>query len=253
MATLDSLNEKEIVDCQIEIFNLQKELDALDAKKHITFAERQTFATLKERFAELQERLKLLAERHKKVTKDLAKIDQIEVDILTDPIESQIENVRRIKRKLDMNLPLSESEAASMNGFLETFRTMVHANAPELLRRRALTILLDRAMTESTITYEDLARRIGVPHSGNALGRALTPILTHILNWCQDRGMPPLTALVVRKSGTTAGLPSPTYFQLMGVTAPTKAGKEFLKKLHASHLDDIRQFFSLTLTQSKQA
>lgn len=167
--------------------------------------------------------------------------------------DTQLEDVRRIKRKLDMNMPLTGPEASAMNGFLETFRTMVAANAPELLRRRALTILLDRAMTESTITYEEIARQIGVPHSGNALGRALTPILTDILNWCQDRGMPPLTALVVRKSGTTAGLPSPTYFQLMGITAPTKAGKEFLKKLHDSHLADIRQFFSLALTQPKEA
>lgn len=160
--------------------------------------------------------------------------------------EESMAVVRRIKRKLDLGQTLSPDEAASLNGFIQSFRDLMMLNAPELLRRRALAILLERATTDSPITYEELARQIGVPHTGNALGRALTPILTDILNWCQERGMPPLTALVVRKSGTMQGLPSPTYFTLMGVTAPTKAGKAFLAKLHETHLADIRQFFTLT-------
>ena len=176
----------------------------------------------------------------------------------TDPDEPIIENeaqmkvVREIKRKLDLGQALTAEEAKSLNDFIQSFRELMILNAPELLRRRALALLLERATTDSPITYEELARQIGVPHSGNALGRALTPILTHILNWCVDRGMPPLTALVVRKSGRMQGLPSPTYFALMGVEEPTKASKVFLAQLHASHLADISSFFSMTLNETKE-
>ncbi len=166
--------------------------------------------------------------------------------------EEQMKVVRQIKRKLDLGQTLTPKEAEDLNGFIASFRDLMMLNAPELLRRRALSLLLERAMTSSPITYEELARQIGVPHSGNALGRALTPILTHILNWCVDRGMPPLTALVVRKSGRMQGLPSPTFFALMGVEEPNKASKVFLAQLHASHLEDISSFFSMTLNETKE-
>jgi hypothetical protein len=193
-------------------------------------------------------RLGRLAERLKALKKGVILPET--PDALIDN-EEQMKRVRQIKRKLDLGQTLTAEEAQSLNGFIASFRDMMLLNAPELLQRRALTILLERAVTDSPITYEELARQIGVPHTGNALGRALTPILTHILHWCQERGMPPLTALVVRKSGTMQGLPSPMYFSLMGITAPTRAGKGFLSKMHATHLEAIRNFFSMTLTQTK--
>jgi len=75
--------------------------------------------------------------------------------------------------------------------------------------------LIACAVSGHTTTYEETAIATGLPSSGNALGAALTPILTDIFSWCRKNNHPHLTALVVRKSGQDAGLPGRGFWNLL--------------------------------------
>ena len=70
------------------------------------------------------------------------------------------------------------------------------------------------AASGHTTNYEAVAVATGLPSSGNQLGSTLSPILGKIFKWCEANGMPPLTSIVVRKSGADAGLPGAGFWAL---------------------------------------
>lgn len=85
----------------------------------------------------------------------------------------------------------------------------------KLIVRKVLRFLVMKAQNRQTVTYEDLAIKHNLPSSGNALGGALAPILYEIYKWCDERHLPPLSALVVRKSGPAEGLPGRGFWSLI--------------------------------------
>jgi len=85
----------------------------------------------------------------------------------------------------------------------------------DLLRLRS--ILTEIAARRQTTTYSELAEMLGLPTTGNALGQALSPLLYEILDWCKIHNVPPLTVLVVRKSGADAGLPGQGFWNCLNL------------------------------------
>jgi len=76
-------------------------------------------------------------------------------------------------------------------------------------------ILIRTAMQRKTIYYSDLAERLGYNVPNMALGKVLGPGMGKVNEWCWERGMPWLTALVVRSSGNHNGLPGEGFFAEM--------------------------------------
>lgn len=75
------------------------------------------------------------------------------------------------------------------------------------------------------MTYEALATRFDLPAQGSQLGAVLSPILCKIATWCAERHLPPLTVLVVRKSGADEGLPGQGFWDLLGMPGYDRAKK----------------------------
>lgn len=73
--------------------------------------------------------------------------------------------------------------------------------------KKILAFLIAKAIDKETTTYEEVAIAHGLPDSGSQLGQVLSPILYDILDACRANGWPPLTSIVVRKSGADKGLP----------------------------------------------
>ena len=69
---------------------------------------------------------------------------------------------------------------------------------------QAWQILIGKATSRQTLTYLGLSR---VMYSKDAQG-VLAAILGHVAFYCEDRDLPPLTAIVVGKSKGVAGEPS---------------------------------------------
>jgi hypothetical protein len=69
------------------------------------------------------------------------------------------------------------------------------------LARQIWPILIDLASVRGTITYQELGERFGI--AGRAL-QNFDRILAPIKRYCEQNGLPPLSALVVRKD---SGLP----------------------------------------------
>lgn len=85
----------------------------------------------------------------------------------------------------------------------------------EYIHTRIFAFLMKKALTRETATYEEIALKFGLPSTGNGLGASLSPKLGHILTWCQDHGLPPISVLVVRKSGAQMGLPGRGFWSIM--------------------------------------
>lgn len=60
----------------------------------------------------------------------------------------------------------------------------------------AWLFLIGKAYNRQLIRYTELSNVLGYTDN-----RPLTPILGHIMYFCQDNGLPPLTILVVNESG----------------------------------------------------
>lgn len=86
-----------------------------------------------------------------------------------------------------------------------------------------------------TTDYESLARLLGLPDTGSQLGRNISPILSKVFTWCQEHDLPPLTSLVVRKSGSDKGLPGKGFWELFSVyEASIETRTELLKYIHGA-------------------
>lgn len=94
------------------------------------------------------------------------------------------------------------------------------------LAARIRNELIKVAFFKITITYEELARKVGLPDKGNALGQALSAPLGEIVKWCIAKGIAPLPALVVRKSGEDKGLPGRGFWEFYGMENSTRTEKE---------------------------
>ena len=79
-----------------------------------------------------------------------------------------------------------------------------------------LSRLVRSAVRGQTITYSELAVQCHMPERGNALGAALTPVLLAVARWCEERELPPLTSIVVRKSGVHQNLPGSGFWEFKG-------------------------------------
>jgi len=94
--------------------------------------------------------------------------------------------------------------------------------------RKVHRFLILKAQNEQTTNYEEIALKFGLPSIGNGLGAALSPILGEIFDWCKKRGQPPLTSIVVRKSGADEGLPGQGFWDLIN-TDIKFISKDFIK------------------------
>lgn len=107
---------------------------------------------------------------------------------------------------------------------------------------RTLIILTRRATLGRTMTYEQLAQILELPDSGNALGRALTPILIDVFDWCHRHGLPKLTSLVVRKSGGDQGIPGCGFWQAMRMPVLSREEK---RELVGRYHQECYNFYTL--------
>jgi len=112
------------------------------------------------------------------------------------------------------------------------------------LIKKARRILINVATNRKTITYSELASKLELPTSGNALGQALSPILYNILRWSQCRGMPPLTAVVVNKSGLNKGYPGQGFWNAL---FETKFSVEDMAAWFTSILKSVHDYWSVEL------
>lgn len=92
--------------------------------------------------------------------------------------------------------------------------------------RAVKSYLEAKAAAGITTTYEDIALSLRMPSSGNALGAALSPILCEIFLECREAGHPPITSIVVRKSGQDVGLPGQGFWSLMPELNPDHLDRE---------------------------
>ena len=96
---------------------------------------------------------------------------------------------------------------------------MAHRNN-RIAVKHIYRFLVHKAQNKQTTYYEEIAikfQSLGLYTSGSALGACLTPILDDIFNWCKNRGHPPLTSIVVRKSGADAGFPGRGFWDAYGM------------------------------------
>lgn len=75
------------------------------------------------------------------------------------------------------------------------------------LNNQIALFIIEKAMQKQTTTYQEIAIKFGLPDSGNQMGVVLSPVLRDIFFWSTNNDMPPLTAIVVRKSGQDKGQP----------------------------------------------
>ena len=70
-----------------------------------------------------------------------------------------------------------------------------------------LGVLGARALAQDVITYSELGADVGVHHRSRQLHQALGSIW----QWCAERDLPHINALVVSKSGPRRGIPGTGY------------------------------------------
>ena len=69
------------------------------------------------------------------------------------------------------------------------------------------------AEARKTLTYEMITRENGFHLDGIEYGHFYSPLMERIAVFCQQRGLPPLIALVVRKSGAERGIPGNVFWK----------------------------------------
>lgn len=115
---------------------------------------------------------------------------------------------------------------------------MAHAD----INSRVYGFLVEKASNKQTTTYEEIAIAFDLPTTGNALGATLSPILEDIFVFCESHHLPPLTSIVVRKSGVDQGIPGRGFWTLIrNIVLPhesefTRAEKEVLLKQYHNNV-----------------
>lgn len=123
-----------------------------------------------------------------------------------------------------------------------TTETPVKRVSQEMAARLMLRILVKVAQNRKTITYEEMAMQLpGFPTSGSALGNELAPVMYAVVDWCRKRGIPPLTSLIVRKSGADQGLPGQGFWDVYKLGT---AGRDLKQGLTAIFHGEVYEYFS---------
>lgn len=113
------------------------------------------------------------------------------------------------------------------------------------LSTKVFRILVSRAQRRMTITYGELASKLpGVPDTGSAMGQALLPLMLDIVNWCKARRIPPLTSLIVRKSGADEGLPGSGFWEAHGFDA-SKLSQDLKWAMTELFHEEVFDFFDV--------
>lgn len=110
----------------------------------------------------------------------------------------------------------------------------------------AHNILIEVAQRGETISYKELAQRLGTPTHGHALGKVLGPILDEINMWSSARGIPLVSSVVVRTSGPTAGYPGDGFYRLcqrLGYYCPKRDDSVERKIWTDSYLAHVWRFW----------
>lgn len=108
------------------------------------------------------------------------------------------------------------------------------------IRRAIFDHLVSIAYKRETTTYEAIALAFNLPSKGNQLGSVLSPILGDVYRFCVSRELPPITSLVVRKSGASKGLPGEGFWTLFTQTSSLLdvfPREEITKDLHRNVFD----------------
>jgi len=71
-------------------------------------------------------------------------------------------------------------------------------------------LLVQAARTQNVLSYEQVERMTGIPRFGQ------TQILANILDYCQQKGLPRLTCIVIEKA---TGMPASDDFQGLDLSA----------------------------------
>jgi hypothetical protein len=111
------------------------------------------------------------------------------------------------------------------------------------LRRKIYGYLVNKAFKRETTTYLELATEFDLPKAGNQMGSTLAPILRDLVIWCTARAQPPISALVVRKSGGDEGLPGSGFWPMVGCLG---ISKEMKRKLTAKYHAEIFEYYSFS-------
>ena len=116
--------------------------------------------------------------------------------------------------------------------------------------------LMSCAVQQKTITYTEAARAAGLPESGSAMGKQLGAALDIINTYCLKKDLPPLSVLVVRKSGADRGRPGLgfwLYMERLGIEVPVEHRPAVHTALCNSCFDKQPQLMSvlLALTESR--
>ena len=113
------------------------------------------------------------------------------------------------------------------------------------LDHRVYLYILETALRRTTCTYEEIAYAVGgVPTSGSGLGSTLTGPLLAVAHRAHTRGWPPLTSIVVRKSGTERGLPGAGFWTIMN--EDPDMSRERKRVLTEAYHRQVWDYFSLT-------
>jgi hypothetical protein len=91
---------------------------------------------------------------------------------------------------------------------------MAQANSIE---QQVMAYLVQCAIERRTTTYEEVAAHFGLPTTWPRLSQVLSPILYRIFDWCEQKRLPKLTILVVRKSGADMALPGKGFWSVSGL------------------------------------
>ena len=134
--------------------------------------------------------------------------------------------------------------ATKTNTPSNTTETPVKRISQEMAARLMLRILVKVAQNRKTITYEEMAMQLpGFPTKGSQLGNELAPVMFKVLYWCRRRNMPPLTSLIVRKSGADQGLPGQGFWDTLDIGEDTERSlKQWLLRIMHKQ---VYEFFTL--------
>ena len=121
-----------------------------------------------------------------------------------------------------------------------------------LVRQRAVKqiyrFLVQKAQNKQTTYYEEIAikfQHLGLHISGSALGACLSPILDDIFKWCQERGQPPITSLVVRKSGADEGLPGAGFWIALGLPSMSSRKSDYKRNVVEVLQQQVFNYYSM--------
>jgi hypothetical protein len=116
---------------------------------------------------------------------------------------------------------------------------MAPANSIE---QQVMAYLIQCAIERRTTTYEELAQHFRMPTTWPRLSQTLSPILYRVFDWCEQKRLPKLTVLVVRKSGADMALPGRGFWAVSGMPQIGRIEKVLLTEMWTT---DVFSYFTI--------